>query len=321
MARSDGAILDGGGSTGVGSRARVTDGEVHVKATVAPSSGTQDVNIIEVGGNSVTTTVPVSGTVSVGNLPASQTVDDGGLTISIDDGGGSITVDVGNFPAVQPVSDNGGTLSIDDGGGSVTVDGSVAVTNFPAFQAVTDGGLSLSIDDGGNIITVDGNVGLTLQVTEDVAVVGSPTLVPVAAERDDVLSELTEADGDWGHLRMDKRGALWVRNGMEVQALSQSTEGKQITVVGTTHATRTQLHAGPASGLHKVFMVAHNFGTTDQVLTVYWGDAAGDSTPWTIPTGESRVIAIGQAIGNANISASAQTASFVHVTGFVEVYP
>jgi hypothetical protein len=59
-------------------------------------------NEIEIA-NDAGNPVPVSGTVDIGNFPASQTVDG--------------TVDIGNFPAVQ----------------------NVLVTNFPATQAVTQG--------------------------------------------------------------------------------------------------------------------------------------------------------------------------------------
>lgn len=78
-------------------------------------------------------------TTLVGALTANVTVLNPSLTV--DDGGGSLTVDgtvaVSNFPAVQPVSDNGASLTVDDGGGSLTVDGTVAVSNFPSTQAVS----------------------------------------------------------------------------------------------------------------------------------------------------------------------------------------
>ena len=74
-------------------------------------------------------TQPVSGSVSVSNFPASTTVD-GTVDVgnfpatqtvdgTVDVGNFPTTFDVGNFPATQPVS------------------GSVSVSNFPATQAVT----------------------------------------------------------------------------------------------------------------------------------------------------------------------------------------
>lgn len=47
-------------------------------------------------------------------------------------------------------------------------------------------------------------------VTEGNTVPGAPRLFPVAAERDDVLSALSEPDGDWVHLRTSSTGAMWV---------------------------------------------------------------------------------------------------------------
>ena len=71
-----------------------TSGNLRVAATITPS-GTQNVNITEVGGNAVTTTVPVSGTVTV-QQPT----------------GSNLHVDVDNFPATQPVS---GTVTANQG--------------------------------------------------------------------------------------------------------------------------------------------------------------------------------------------------------------
>ena len=71
-----------------------TSGNLRIAATITPS-GTQDVNITEVGGNPVTTTVPVSGTVTV-----------------VQPTGSNLHVDVDNFPATQPVS---GTVTANQG--------------------------------------------------------------------------------------------------------------------------------------------------------------------------------------------------------------
>lgn len=59
---------------------------------------------------------------------------------------------------------------------------------------------------------VGGGVALVVQVTESDVVPGTPELVPIAAERDDVLTVLPEADGDWVHLRTTSTGALWVQD-------------------------------------------------------------------------------------------------------------
>lgn len=81
--------------------------------TVVPS-GTQDVNVAQVGGNVVTTTLPVS------------------------DAGGSLTVDTLQLPSTLGIKTSANSLSvapasdavfqIGDAGGSITVDGTVAAT-------------------------------------------------------------------------------------------------------------------------------------------------------------------------------------------------
>lgn len=67
----------------------------------------------------------VGGASNVTVLNPSLTVDDGGTSITVD---GSVSVS--NFPAVQPIDDNGA---------SITIDGTVAVSNFPASSGNSDG--------------------------------------------------------------------------------------------------------------------------------------------------------------------------------------
>lgn len=57
---------------------------------------------------------------------------------------------------------------------------------------------------------LSGAVALVVQVTENTVVPATPELVPIAAERDDLLAVLPEADGDWVHLRTNNIGALWI---------------------------------------------------------------------------------------------------------------
>jgi len=172
-----------------GEMARVVNGRLLVSGSGGGAA--TDVNIDQVGGNPVGTTVPVS------DGGGSLTVD-GAVTIqeplSVDDNGGSLTVDgtvdVGNFPAVQPVNDNGGSLTVDDGGvpisvddngGSLTVDGSVAVSNFPAVQPVSDNGGSLTVDGA---VTVSGTVSVSNGFTPsqlNQSVAGEPIAVTTVA--------------------------------------------------------------------------------------------------------------------------------------------
>jgi hypothetical protein len=100
-----------------------TAGNLRVSSTVTNFPALQNVNIADVGGNPVTTTLPVSGTVAVtqsttpwvvsGTVTANLgTVD--GLALDATLTNGTQVTSVSNFPAIQPVS------------------GTVAVSNFPA---------------------------------------------------------------------------------------------------------------------------------------------------------------------------------------------
>ena len=108
-----------------------------VAGSLTPS-GTQDVNLTEIGGVAVTTPLQV-GVVggSVGLLAGaahigSVDIDSLPEPVSVDDNGGSLTVDgtvaVSNFPATQPVS------------GAVTVSGTVAVSNLPVDDVLAGQG-------------------------------------------------------------------------------------------------------------------------------------------------------------------------------------
>lgn len=91
------------------------------------AGSTQDVNITQVGGNPVTTTVPVS--VS-GNVTVVQPTGSNLHTV-IDSG----TVTVSNFPATQPVS---GTVTANQGTSPWVVSGSVTTTGLTQAQLETE---------------------------------------------------------------------------------------------------------------------------------------------------------------------------------------
>jgi hypothetical protein len=89
------------------------------------------------------TPVPVSGTVELGATTLSALE-----SITVVDGGGSITVD-GTVSVTEPVS-------VDDNGGSLTVDGTVELgaTTLSALESIT-------VVDGGSSLTVDGTVSVS----------------------------------------------------------------------------------------------------------------------------------------------------------------
>jgi len=130
-----------------GNLAKVVGGRLLVSVSGGGSGPTANVNISAIGGNLVTTTVPVSGTVTalqgtspwVVSFPGGVSVTQGTSpwvvsgTVAATQSG-AWTVAVSNFPATQPVS---GTVTALQGTSPWVVSGTVAVSNFPATVAVT----------------------------------------------------------------------------------------------------------------------------------------------------------------------------------------
>lgn len=148
-----------------------------VVAVIAPTDQPLPVDI---GG----ATVDISGAVNVGDVTVINTnvnpvpVADGGASLSIDDGGGSITVDgpltdtqlrataVPVLMSSVPLPTGASTSALQSTGnaslGSIDtktpalVGGRVPVDGSGVTQPVSDAGGSLTVDDGGGSITVDG---------------------------------------------------------------------------------------------------------------------------------------------------------------------
>ena len=172
-------VIRGGGKD-KDNEAEVSDQALHVKVIGGGGSGpTSDVNIASVGGNPVTTTVPVSGTVTIQE------------PLSVDDNGGSLTVDgavdvSGSTVTIQEplsVDDNGAALTVDtttrrddvaggtdfvfppglirvDALGTLTVAGgdyALARVNSRGATWVKHDGV-ISVDDNAGSLTVDGSV-------------------------------------------------------------------------------------------------------------------------------------------------------------------
>jgi hypothetical protein len=184
--------------------------------------------------------------VDVSRVTGNVTVVDGGGTLSIDDGGGSITVDgtvalgagsasIGILGANSGVdigdvtinnASGASAVNIQDGGNSLTVDGTVAatqsgtwnvgtVTTVTTVSAVT--AISNALPAGNNNIgdvdvlsVIPGTGATNLGKAIDSAAGSTDTGVAPLAIRDDSLSALTPAEGDWVPLRVNSTGALHV---------------------------------------------------------------------------------------------------------------
>lgn len=218
------------------------------------------------------------------------------------------------------------------GAGSVIIGANDRNTNAGAY--VTNHALHV-IDVGGggggtsdvNIVAVGGNAVTTTvpvtdnaQVTENAVVAADPNLLPIAVERDDVLTALSEADGDWGHLRMDSVGALWVRIKSMVSFLTGGTgNGRPISV--SVIATPTVIHTVPAGVTQRIFMDATNSGnsTYQQVVLLFGGTGGSDQLRFDIPPGETRRILNGIPLAaGLIIRAFTTTAANVNIVGYAE---
>jgi len=134
--------------------------------------------------------------------PIFVTPSDGTTGMSLGGGAeaGAILVTIAN--------DSTGVLTIDDGGSSITVDGTVAISG-----EVTVNATNLDIRDlvhTQDSIQIGDGTSVTLDIaTVDVASGGSDTGIAALAVRDDALTTLTPADGDYTQLRVDSVGKLW----------------------------------------------------------------------------------------------------------------
>jgi len=190
---------------------------------INPSGPGSNVNIAEVGGTAIGSTVPVSGTVEI-NEP-----------VSVDDNGGSLTVD-----GTVAVSSVGGTVEIIDGGGSITVDGTVAVSSVGGTVTVGDGGGSLTVD-GTVAATQSGN--WTVSVNEPVSVDdnGGSLTVDGTVAVSSVGGTVTVGDGG-GSLTVDGTVAATQSGSWTVsvnEPVSVDDNGGSLTVDGTVAATQS----------------------------------------------------------------------------------
>jgi hypothetical protein len=112
-----GATTGGGGSTGGLTDAQLRAAPVDV-AIVSGATGGSSGGLTNVELRAAP--VPVSGTVAVSNLPATQPV--------------SGSVSVSNLPSTQPIS---GTIAVSNFPATQPVSGSVGINNWPASQPVT----------------------------------------------------------------------------------------------------------------------------------------------------------------------------------------
>ena len=138
--------------------------------------------------------------------------------VNIADGGNSITVDgtvtVGN--ASIPVTDNSGSLTVDAPVGTPVFvrisNGTAAVDTLPVSGTVSVNALPAGTNNIGDVDVlsiVPGTGATNLGKQTDSAAGATDTGVAILGIRDDVLTTLTPADGDYTRFRVNSVGRLW----------------------------------------------------------------------------------------------------------------
>lgn len=221
-------VTDNGGSLTV-------DGSVTIGAALPAGTnniGDVDVASIAAGDNTIGRVKITDGTDLASVTAAGRLeVDGSGVTqpvsgtVTVQDGGGSLTVDgTVAVSGTVPVSDAGGSLTVDgtvtvaDGGGSLTVDAPVGT---PLNVQVGDGTntatvRNLASNDALNVAIVDGSgnhvtsFGGGSQYAEDAAHVSGDIGTMALAVRKDAGATIAGADGDYTPLQVDASGNLRV---------------------------------------------------------------------------------------------------------------
>jgi len=170
---------------------------------------------------------------------------------------------------VTIASDSTGLVSIDDNGGSITVDGTVAISG-----TVTVSATNLDIRDlvhtQDSVLIGDGTA-TTLNIVAIDAVAGaSDTGIVSMVVRDDVLTTLTPADGDYVSLRVDSTGKLWTNTTLTnteatplyVYVVNTVQSGSEVHSYDTAAAV-----AGDATDNHDYAVTGTNFNLKEVIAS------------------------------------------------------
>jgi hypothetical protein len=161
-----------------------------------------------------------------GDMAPLQVDADGNLKVNVVVGGGSIGAEVElgatTLAALESITvvDGGSTISVDDGAGSLTVDGTVAatqsgtwnigsITTLPTLAAVTTVSTVTNVATIGTSVT-PGTGAAHLGKAEDAAHASGDTGVMALAVRRDADTTLAGTDGDYAPLQVNSSGSLKV---------------------------------------------------------------------------------------------------------------
>lgn len=124
------------------------------------------------------------------------------------------------------VDASGVTVPVSDAGGSITIDGSVSITG--SLPAGTN-----NIGDVDVLTVIPGTGATNLGKAIDSASGGTDTGIAVLAVRDDALTTLTPADGDYVPLRVNDQGALHIVSTGGASGTEYTEGSTDATITGT----------------------------------------------------------------------------------------
>lgn len=255
MAGGSGRVRTGGGVTS--RQARVENERLWVDAVISGGGGGGggDVNIVAVGGNPVTTTVPVSGTVSVvepvtvdGTVVVSSITNPVTIAEPVTVDGTVVVSSITNpVTLVEPVS-------VDDNGGSLTVDGTVAVSGIAGTVTIAG-----TVAVGPTV--VPGTGATNLGKAEDSPHTSADVGVMALGVRSDVLSSPAQ-NGDYVPFLTDSLGKVWVSVGSTADSIGKAEDAAALNgdVGVPAYAVRSDTPAATAANGDYVPLLTDSLG-------------------------------------------------------------
>ncbi len=208
---------------------------------------------------------------------------------------GTLTGSEGSWGLTQVSAAN--PLPISDAGGSLTVDGAVAATQSGTWDVDTVDTVTV-VTSVTNLATIGtsvtpGTAPEHLGKVVDAAAGASDVGITALVVRDDALTTLTPADGDYTHLRVSSTGALHCTVGNTVTVTgSVSTSGSAPSTATLANvSTSTASATAQASNTNRLGLVIEN--DSDGTMYIKFGTTASDTSytyrvdpqmSWTDPT-------------------------------------
>lgn len=250
-----------------------------LQSSVQTAAGTSALSLVSVQGSASGVPIPVSGSVAISNLPATQQVTG---TVIANQGtspwsiSGAVTQS-GAWTVAQGAP-GGAAWKVDGSGVTQPVSGAVSVSNFPASQVVTNGGAfavqnTASIPAGANNIGTIGNAfALDATVTARLGTLGQKAAsgsapVVIASDQSSLPAKIDQTTPG-------------TTNGVVVNSVNRAifySEAAAASAAANASVNGTDRDAGFAAGAAGNYPYLQIFVTSTQSGTLYWfaTDTAG----------------------------------------------